>query len=243
MIQAIGNCKPVASYQLAKDGFEILDAVLPQRQCEVLADELTALHDQRKTSSKSRLGGLRNLIQLVPQVADIASSPLITNLLHSRLGVDAFPIRALFFDKTPDANWSVAWHQDLSIAVAEKIEAPGFEAWSVKESILHVQPPRQVLEQMLTVRLHLDDCNMDNGLLKVIPGSHLHGKLNAGQIADRTEEKSVVACEVRKGGALLMRPLLLHSSSPARLPMHRRVLHIEFATDELPYGLKWFERR
>jgi ectoine hydroxylase-related dioxygenase (phytanoyl-CoA dioxygenase family) len=95
---------------------------------------------------------------------------------------------------------------------------------------------------MVTVRLHLDDCNADNGALKVIPGSHQSGKLDAAEISRRAQENQVVICEVGQGGALLMRPLILHSSSPANNPSHRRVLHIEYATGELPNGLKWFDR-
>jgi ectoine hydroxylase-related dioxygenase (phytanoyl-CoA dioxygenase family) len=163
--------------------------------------------------------------------------------LESRLNKHVFPVRALFFDKTPDANWRVAWHQDLTIAVAEKIETLGFEAWSVKEEITHVQPPRRILEGMAVLRLHLDNCASNNGPLKVIPGSHAGGKLDAARIKEWTAGEKIAMCEVPKGGALLMRPLLLHSSSPSESPLHRRVLHIEYASDELPNGLEWFERQ
>ena len=226
-----------------KNGFEILKDVLPQERRETLAGELSLLHQRQKESSKNKLGGVRNLLRLVPQVNDVANSPEITDILEKRLAIRAFPVRALFFDKTPDANWRVSWHQDLTIAVAERIETPEFEAWSIKEGIAHVQAPCRILEGMATVRLHLDDCHAQNGALKIIPGSHLEGKLNASQIKSRLENGSVCICEVPKGGALLMRPLLLHASSPAQNPSHRRVLHIEYATDELPNGLKWFEQQ
>jgi ectoine hydroxylase-related dioxygenase (phytanoyl-CoA dioxygenase family) len=146
-----------------------------------------------------------------------------------------------FFDKTPESNWRVPWHQDLAIAVAERIETPGFTGWSVKDGVTHAHPPQRILENMVTVRLHLDDCNLNNGALKVISNSHLEGKLNAARIAQLTQNK-IITCEIPKGGALLMRPLLLHSSSPAKNPLHRRVLHIEYAASELPNGLRWFER-
>ena len=139
------------------------------------------------------------------------------------------------------SNWRVPWHQDLTIAVVERIETPSFVAWSVKDGILHVQPPREILESMVTVRLHLDDCHADDGALKIIPGSHLNGKLDSVQITEWTSRQTT--CEVPKSGALFMRPLLLHSSSTAKNPSHRRVLHIEYATTELPNGLKWFERQ
>jgi ectoine hydroxylase-related dioxygenase (phytanoyl-CoA dioxygenase family) len=101
-----------------------------------------------------------------------------------------------------------------------------------------VQASREVLEKIAIVRLHLDDCDENNGALKVIPRSHLVGKIDVVEVCLKQE---AVVCEVPKGGALLMRPLLLHSSSPATKPSHRRVIHIEYATDELPNGLKWFD--
>jgi Phytanoyl-CoA dioxygenase (PhyH) len=226
-----------------KNGFEILKNVLPQELCDALAGELSAMHQRQKDSSKNRLGGMRNLLRLSPQVNDVANSPELKVLLDKRLTKSAFPVRALFFDKTTDANWRVAWHQDLTIALAERVETPEFEAWSIKAGITHVQPPCGVLEGMATIRLHLDDCNTNNGALTVIAGSHLRGKLDAAQIKDWSENRDICICEVPKGGALLMRPLLLHASSPAEDPSHRRVLHIEYATDELPNGLKWFERQ
>jgi Phytanoyl-CoA dioxygenase (PhyH) len=226
-----------------KNGFEILEGVLPQSQCDQLACGLSATHLLAKESSKRRLGGLRNLLRLVPQVNDIANSPELRLTLERRLARAPFPIRALFFDKTADANWRVAWHQDLTIAVAERIDTQGFEAWSIKEGIVHVQPSRWILEGMATIRLHLDHCDASNGALKMIPGSHLEGKLDSVRIKEFSDNGSVRICEMPKGSALLMRPLLLHASSPAENPTHRRVLHIEYAKEELPNGLKWFERQ
>ncbi len=46
---------------------------------------------------------------------------------------------------------------------------------------------------------------------------------------------------VLEGGLVVMRPLLLHASSPAKSPGHRRVVHIEYAAAELADGLKWYE--
>jgi hypothetical protein len=231
-----------ASGQLTTLGFEILDSVIPQEECDALAVELSALHDQQKKLTGHRRGGLRNLLQTVPKVSELASSNQFRSILEERLEKKIFPVRALYFDKSPDANWSVVWHQDLAIPVAEKVETPGYAAWSVKEGVVHVQPPATVLEGMAVIRLHLDDCGADNGALKVIPRSHLSGKLNDVEVNDRTHQESAVVCEVPKGGAVLMRPLLLHASAPAKQPTHRRVLHIEYASTELANGLKWFGR-
>jgi len=136
----------------------------------------------------------------------------------------------------------VAWHQDLTIAVRQAAEAPGFGPWSEKAGIPHVQPPPRVLERMLTVRVHLDDCGRDNGPVQVIPGSHAHGRLAADEIARWRDGREPVLCTSPRGGALVMRPLILHASSPATRPGHRRVVHLEFASDELSHGLEWHGR-
>jgi hypothetical protein len=224
---------------LVENGFEIVFSVLPPLQCALLADQLSALYDQKQSSAANRLGGLRNLLRDVPGVAELARSESLKGIVGDRPDADAFPVRAIFFDKTPQANWSVPWHQDLTIAVTERIEAPGFNGWSTKHGVLHVQPPVAILESMITLRLHLDPCAADNGALKVIPGSHRHGKLESPAISEWAKQP-VRTCEIEAGGALLMRPLLLHASSQATSPRHRRVLHIEYATTELPGGLRWF---
>jgi ectoine hydroxylase-related dioxygenase (phytanoyl-CoA dioxygenase family) len=229
--------------RLERDGFQIVNPLASDEECDHLAAELTRLFEDQIRSVKTRIGGVRNLLRTDPVVDAFAKSPAITELLREATGCDMFPVRSIFFDKTPEANWLVPWHQDLAIAVVGKIETPGFTGWSVKDGVTHVHPPLKILQNMVTLRLHLDDCDADNGALKVISNSHLQGKLDAAQIEEFLKNKKACLCEIPKGGALLMRPLLLHSSSPSRNPSHRRVLHIEFAGDELPNGLKWFKRQ
>lgn len=121
----------------------------------------------------------------------------------------------------------------------ERVEAEGFGPWSINADVLHVQPPAEVLEHMVSVRLHLDNCGEENGALRVIPGSHLHGRTPEDAIQAMRETHEFV-CVVGVGRALLMRPLLLHASSPSRVPGHRRVVHLDFASVQLPNGMRWF---
>lgn len=197
--------------------------------------------ERQQTLSPRSRGGLRNVLQVSSQAAMIAASETFLSTVNRLNEGKAFPVRAILFDKTDSANWGVPWHQDLAIAVAERIETPGFGPWSVKDGIVHVQPPSHILADMITIRLHLDDCTAANGALRVLPGSHVNGELSAEAISDRASRQPSVTCAIPKGGALLMRPLLLHASSPAKNPSHRRVLHVEYATTDLPNGLKWSE--
>ena len=180
----------------------------------------------------------RNLLELAP-VREWLATDDVRSLIQPHLGPAAWPVRGILFDKTAAANWKVAWHQDRSIAVRERRDVAGFGPWSMKEGIVHVQPPVQILARMLTLRLHLDDCDETNGPLRVIPGSHRDGILSDAAIAAAVAAGPTINCCLPAGGALLMRPLLLHASSAAKQPRHRRVIHVEFSADELPGELAW----
>ncbi len=162
-------------------------------------------------------------------------------LVRGVLGPGAFAVRGLLFDKTPTANWGVPWHQDLTIAIKRRVEAPGFGPWTVKGGVPHVRPPVEVLERMVTIRLHLDDVDSENGPLLVVPGSHRQGRLNVASSQEWLDKNCAQACLVSRGGVLMMRPLLLHASSPSNGSAHRRVVHLEYATGPLPFGLEWYE--
>ena len=185
--------------------------------------------------------GMRDLLRAIPEVRRLAGSPSLLDLVEPILGPDAFAVRGLLFDKTTGANWSVPWHQDLTIVVRTRVDAPGFGPWNVKGGIPHVRPPVGVLEGMLTLRIHLDDCDLGQGPLRVLPGSHLGGKL--GPLATRgwLDREPAVPCLVPRGGVVMMRPLLLHASSAATEPRRRRVIHLEYAGSRLPDGVDWFE--
>jgi hypothetical protein len=226
--------EPNRKSDLATAGFCIIENAIDPRQIDVLLESIT------QAIAGSDRAGTRQIHLLVPAVAKFLNGKSVREIIDVFLP-NGFPVRSILFDKTSASNWSVAWHQDLTICVAEKAEIPGFGPWSRKDGLLHVQPPLPVLERMLTLRVHLDDCDQNNGALRVIPGSHLNGRLSRSEISRYTAEVQPVACELFRGGVLLMKPLLLHASSNARFPRHRRVLHIEFAADPLPHPLKWLQ--
>lgn len=224
---------------LERDGFAIVPNVVEAGTVAALISALDDANDDRGIRRRESVYAIRNLLQVVPEIAALADSPALQSLVAPILGPDAFPVRGILFDKTPDANWNVIWHQDLSIAVAERKDMAGYGPWSEKAGVPHVQPPAAILERMLTVRLHLDDCDEANGPLQVLPGSHQGGRLTADQIQRQRELVRSVSCPVPSGGALLMRPLLLHASAASQAPRHRRVIHLEYAADALPGGLQW----
>jgi len=213
---------------LDEGGFEIVPGALEEAEREELLAELGPI----------AVAGKRGVLAS-PIIRVLCRSERMLALVAPHLQGSPVAVRTIFFDKSPDSNWLVPWHQDLTIAVHARVDVPGFGPWSTKEGVTHVQPPLQLLEQMLTIRLHLDAADEANGALRVLPGSHRLGRLNAETIRSIRAEQSEVLCTAAAGDALVMRPLLLHASSRSRSAMHRRVLHIEYAGFDLPGGLRW----
>jgi ectoine hydroxylase-related dioxygenase (phytanoyl-CoA dioxygenase family) len=229
-------------HQLDQDGFALIPSVITQSQITSLLSTLADLESHTAIREKSGATyAVRRLCDLSPAVRQLSTCAAIRAFIEPILGPAARVVRSLLFDKTATANWKVPWHQDLIIAVKHRRDTPGFGPWSVKAEIPHVQPPLAVLENMLTLRLHLDDCGRDNGPLRVLPGSHKKGVIAAAAIAQLRQQTPEHLCTLQAGGALLMRPLLLHASSPATIPGHRRVIHLEFAATDLPNELQWHE--
>jgi ectoine hydroxylase-related dioxygenase (phytanoyl-CoA dioxygenase family) len=156
---------------------------------------------------------------------------------------EVIPVQCTLFAKSIESNWLVSLHQDLSIPVAERVQSPGCQGWSEKEGELFVQPPVAVLDTVLALRLHLEDCNERNGALRVVPGSHRLGRLTTAEAIRAKDERGEVCIEVPRGGAMLMKPLLLHASSKVSIGGARRVLHFVFAPLELLGALRWPKRR
>lgn len=228
--------------EIDRNGFAVVEGVLEMETTGHLIAELEGAAMRAGIERRGSVMAMRNLFEEVPDVAVLARSPSVRGLAEEVLGSDCFAVRGVLFDKTPEANWKVTWHQDLAIAVREPREVAGFGPWSEKAGVPHVLPPAEVLERMITVRLHLDPCGTEHGPVRVIAGSHREGRLAVHQADHWRELVAPTECVVGRGGALVMRPLLLHASSPATMPAHRRVLHLEFAVDDLPGGLEWHGR-
>lgn len=219
------------------NGFALVNGLITEAALNSLEGALAAVSSQEKDAKHS----FRHLLRKSGATKSFAIAPPLKELITSILGAGAIPVRALLLDKTPTANWYVTWHQDLTIAVQAKVEAAGYNTWSVKDGVVHVQPPVAVLERMVAVRVHIDDCGVENGAIKYIPGSHRHGILPQPRIDDIRDTSQATVLPAARGDVILMRPLILHASSQSESPAHRRVLHIEYANAELAPGLSWAE--
>lgn len=222
---------PVFQQSVAALGWAVTDPVVDTPTIAELRDCVALL-------ARTGRGGARNLLDH-PRIAALAAAPTLRQFAVAVLGDPCFAVRALFFDKTPDANWKVVWHQDLTVPTQQRVEVADYGPWTEKGGVPHVQPPVDVLERMLAVRLHLDPCTADNGPVRVIDGTHGLGRLTPQAVDRIRAEQPESICLAAEGAVLAFRPLLLHASSPATRPGHQRVIHIEYAAQALASPLAW----
>jgi len=208
--------------KIAEQGFGILPDVLRTSETDCLREEL-----EKSGLPRSR-AGIRHAMGN-PAVSRFAHDRKVLGLVRMVLGEFAVPFRATVFDKSPSSNWLVMWHQDTALPLTEKCESQGWGPWSVKDGVTYAHAPAEALELVLAVRLHLDDSNLENGPLRILPGTHRAGVLTDNEIQRFSQNVKSVECPVNAGGALLMRPLVVHASSKSANAKPRRVLHIEYA--------------
>ena len=180
-----------------------------------------------------RLHGIKALEPL------LATDGCIGAVAATMLGKSSRPVRAILFNKSPEANWSLAWHQDRTISVKEKREAPGFGPWTVKSGMVHVAPPFDLLKRMVTLRAHLDDVPATNAPLLVAPGSHTYGRIAVKDVDEVVSRCGIATCIAKAGDIWLYATPILHASETASTPRSRRVLQVDFAAEDLPHGLEW----
>jgi ectoine hydroxylase-related dioxygenase (phytanoyl-CoA dioxygenase family) len=212
--------------------------------CRGVLDAFTVskiIEDIEEQECEMTRAGIRNPETRFSSIQKLIQSPVLQSIVRQFLSGKAIPVRSILFDKSADVDWSVPWHQDLTIAVQTKHEMSGFSAWTLKDGVQHVQPPVEIMERMVTLSIHLDDTDATNGALRVIPESHRHQRYASESIVEETSRHPEVICEAKAGDILVMKPLLLHSSRKGISKGNRRILHVEFSADELPPPLNWLQ--
>nr|WP_294990032.1 phytanoyl-CoA dioxygenase family protein [uncultured Sediminibacterium sp.] len=223
------------------NGFATVDNIYTPKEVELILELISQTNSTKLNFRKStELFAIREFLIEVPETIDTIFNDNLKSVLTQLLGEKYFVVKSIYFDKPQTSNWYVSYHQDLTISVDKKFTLNGFDFWTTKQNNFSVQPPLGVLQKIVTVRIHLDETNENNGALKIVPKSHLKG-IYRPETIDWTVEKEVI-CSVSKGGIMLMKPLLLHSSGRTTNDKQRRVIHIEFSNQELPMELNWAER-
>ncbi len=225
---------------LSSDGYYIIEGALNDEQCDQLLTQIETASQTNQGSIRSSKGTVyaaRNLIDHLDNLIPLVQSTGLVDHLKKAIGDDCGLVRVLYFDKPSDRSWTLPFHKDLTIAVQDNsLPTEHFSKPTRKSGVDHVEASEEILKNMLTLRIHLDEVTTANGPLQVIPGSHLSGKTVTAY------EKDPVKVLVNRGDALAMVPMIAHGSGhtdPDR-QLHRRILHLEFCgTRDLPDGYQW----
>ncbi|ADF52510.1 MAG: phytanoyl-CoA dioxygenase [Zunongwangia sp.] len=226
--------------ELEENGYSVLSNLYSEKEIsKMLSCIENAEQDESSFMKTKDLFAIRQLIKNVPLLPDLLFNEKMTKLISELYQSQCFLTKAIYFDKPSKSNWFVAYHQDLSISVDKKADLEQYVNWTFKKGQFGVQPPIAILQDTITIRIHLDRTDRNNGALKVIPKSHLNGVV-------RTESKdwnidNEFLCDVERGGAMLMKPLTLHASNRTTNGKQRRVIHLEFNKHNLKEPLDWLE--
>lgn len=230
-----------AKAELAENGFtiftDVFDYDILQSFAKTIEQASTTNSNFRRTND---LFAIRNLLQEVPALSDLLWTTSFNQFLNMLIGYGNDCVKGIYFDKPAQSNWVVPYHQDLQISVDRREQVARWINWNQRHGRWSVQPSHYYLNYLYTVRIHLDECNEKNGALKVVPGSHKLGILPDATMQELDKTKAVI-CTVPKGGILVMRPLLVHTSGKSTSEANRRVIHLEFTDRKLPKGLQWRE--
>lgn len=226
---------------ILEKGFTVINNVFSDEEVEKITHLIQNIDTSKENFRKSEdLFAIRQFLKEIPEIREAIFNENIKAIIKNVFGEKYFVVKSIYFDKPEKSNWYVAYHQDLTISVDKKVSLPGFGPWTTKQNQFAVQPPLDVLENIYTIRIHLDDTDENNGALKVIPKSHAKGIYRPETIDWNIETEEI--CQVERGGVMIMKPLTLHGSNRTTNGKKRRVIHIEFSDLELPQELQWSER-
>ena len=226
--------------EITENGFTVLNNIYTNEEVKAIICEIDKADQSNLTFRKSAdLFAIRRFLIEVPNVKSLIFNNKLRSIIEDFFGNDYFIVKSIYFDKPEKSNWFVSWHQDLTIAVNKKADIPGYGPWTTKLNMFAVQSPVDILQSNFTIRIHLDDTDGGNGALRVISGSH--DNIYRPENIDWQIEKETL-CDVKAGGIMIMRPLLMHSSARSTNNNKRRVIHIEFSNVTLPKEINWAEK-
>ena len=230
LIKMLARAARSVDFTIDKDGAERFAQALDEADCLRLEAALVTLPSSMPGVRIGDGSQLKRFLDTAGPIGAIAAAVL---------GPEANPVRAILFDKTAKRNWVLGWHQDRTIAVKERVHTDGFGPWTVKSGLIQVEPPFEILERMVTVRVHLDAADKTNAPLRIVPGSHKLGRLLEAEIERAVTTLGERLCLAERGDVWLYATSIVHASIAADPPRRRRVLQVDYSADAAPGSLTW----
>jgi ectoine hydroxylase-related dioxygenase (phytanoyl-CoA dioxygenase family) len=210
-----------------ENGYLVMENVLSLAEIEHLrsAVDNLAAHAHGLTESTDRFklkafgSGGGTLVQQIAEPHELgyewmalARDPRILDIVEDLLGPNIMLYYSMLMMKPPREGFEAPWHQDFAFFVHD-------------------------VANLLACQVYIDDSTLENGCIRVAPGSHKLGLINhfkdnrfTGIVQGDTSEfdKNQVAVPVAAGGMVFWHGLTLHSSQPNRSARPRRAIVFEY---------------
>ena len=222
------DARGLASPSFAKDGAEYHPGLAVAHIAH-----LSTLFSPEGSLAGKRLTDMSGIDDIVGPASAIAA------IVSDRLGGSVRPVRAIAFDKSASKNWALGWHQDRTICVKRREDVAGYGPWTLKQGVVHVQPPFEITARMATVRIHLDAVDEANAPLRIALGTHLIGKVADDAASTIAERHRTFVCQADAGDVWIYSTPILHASARSSGSRRRRVLQIDYSRTALDHTLEW----
>ncbi len=186
-------------------------------------------------------GGLR--FSRHPAIVSVLERALGEPVKHASIGT--------MFDKVAGGDAAISWHQDTFFIVDppadEEVDLTGYwqQFGHVHVRSADIDWKEDYFQRTIIVRINVDPQTIENGAMKVIPGSYLEGPLElSGGLEEYVarHEGDAIDCTAGEGSVTFYYPTMLHSSEVSRAStgVHRRAAahRVRAASLEIP-GWTW----
>jgi len=201
--------------RLEADGYLRVGRVLTDEElAEALGHVDRVVDEQRRRGQRPEY--MLGIHVSEPYFFGLASHPRLLDILESVMGPDIALVSTHLLCKPPADGHSVAWHQDGAFASIEPMS-------------------------LVTLYLALDDCDRENGCMRMLRGSHRNGRVphtvfregeqTRKEIApDVIEAFEAVPLELRAGECSLHLPWVIHGSEGNRSNRRRAGFPMRYVT-------------
>ena len=173
----------------------LFDALVEQgRSLEVSTPHLALELDQEEKPIPGMLHKVQGVCQVEPRLVELAGEPALTDRVAALLGPDLDVFGTKFFPKLPGGGSSTHWHQDNYYFGTTSTE-------------------------VISCGIYLEDADLSNGCLQVVPGSHLEGLVEHRRDPRthgswcQVEDDKALDLPVPAGTAVLFSANLLHGAN------------------------------
>lgn len=215
-----------------RNGYTVVPGLLDSGQVKILLAEIDrisgentlAVHDKTRLEMETDQKPDGRLVRRIyepcshyPPFRELSDSPKLLDIVEELLGADLIYHYSKINMKPPAIGSVVEWHQDVTYYPLTNASS-------------------------LAVLIYLDDADVENGCLQVIPGQHKERIFDhsrdgyfVGKIVEPIDESQAVPLEGKAGTAIFMNCMTPHASVTNRSNRPRRTLILSYrAADCFP---------